>query len=279
MKNAPHVRRAPATDQVSVLDEQAVRSADRRDQETQEAKQVPQVRTERMRVSFSPGFRSLSARSNYSLRDYDTAFHDIELGARVWAGESWGFFGAMGISLGATLPSATASHSRVLTRFEDLSFGVLRRIGALEQNKTKTNMFLKYIETHNGVSVSDHSRPRLSSAGISIGFVYESEPIDGSWWVTTTEFSPKIDHTERPNGTSNTRSGEGVESVKIGVALERYFKTRDLDAIRFSVDMGVERNSFRGQTPSPDPVTGVSPINVQVTTTSLGIRFGYSWGR
>jgi hypothetical protein len=236
------------------------------------------VRLNKVEIQISPGLTNLDSKSNYSYRNYQSSFTEIDLKSNVWLTPLIGLTGGIRFAMGAAVRGDSATGSMDHVKSEKMEIGVkFRRYFGLSRKSSSMEFELVYIDDAFNVSTDSVSRVRTRSSGLGAG-VHATLPSSAEHaWVLGGSLAPRLKHQES-NASLDVRSGSPLESVRIGLDAGGEWRFSRGSQFLYGIRATSEKNIFDGPASLPDPDTGQTPSNVTVTNTHVNFSFGYRWG-
>lgn len=237
------------------------------------------IRNNQIEADLLPSLVHLDARSNYSYRRYTTQYVSLGLKATAWFTPRIGLIGAFATSLAADVDSGNANKDKVNAKFENMDMGFsFRSFEGLSRRADSTEFMLKLMNSKTTIPSDEVDRASLASSGLGLGVRTRFVGSGQHKWVLGGMLFPRISHSETATSAAG-RSGQKGESVKVEFELGGEFESSRRSQLIWNLGYGFERNTFTGQAINSDPMTGVKPTNVGVSTTTLSFGLGYRWGR
>ncbi|MBX2987990.1 MAG: hypothetical protein KF802_08830 [Bdellovibrionaceae bacterium] len=236
------------------------------------------VRNNKVEIQVSGGYSYLDSKSNYSYREYHSAYSNVDLRSNVWFAPRIGVTGSIRFSLGASVAGDAATHSMDPFRDEIMEMGIkLRRYFGLSRVSPSFEFSLLYMDRSFNVATDSTSHARLRTSGVGIGAKVVLPSSADHAWVLGGKIAPRLKHQEM-KAAVDLKSGEQGENVLVGVEAGGEWRFGRGSQFVYGLELNSERNLFTGAASPVDPTNGQTPSNVTVTSTLLNFSLGYRWG-
>lgn len=236
------------------------------------------IRNNHVEIEFAPGVTVNTSKSNYSYREYSGTFPTVNLKSNIWFTPMIGVSGKYTFSIGGDITGDRSTNSKVSARYENLNVAIsLRKFFGLSRKSNSLESQLLYNESKLNVPFDSTSRGRIKTSGFGIGLLARL-PVSASYaWTLGGNFFPKMQHNETETALV-LHSGTSTEALKIGFDFGGEFKFDRGNQLIWQMGYSYEKNLFSGAASLSDPLTGQTPSNVNVNSTSVFLNLGYRWG-
>lgn len=235
-------------------------------------------RLNKLEIAFAPTLVNNESSSNYSYRNYSSVFTGVGLGANVWVTPSLGLGGNFTFSLGADTSGDPVTQTRTPIRYELLDTALkYRKFFGMTPTSKSLEFDLMYTDDSMIVPTDDLYRAGLKTSGLGLKMTVRIPSSADVAWLFGGSFFPKLQHEELATGVA-VSSGSNTDNNRIGVQLGTEMKLARDSQVFAEVSATYERNVFSGPASLPDPATGTTPTNVNVSDTFYMFSFGYRWG-
>ena len=239
---------------------------------------IDQRRLNLVELNLSSGYLYTNAESSYFYRRYTSSAPVVGAEADVWLTPNFGLnVSYLGTLSGHVSDSFDGSRSIPATQ-QWFTAGVRTRKFFGGDALSPTMVFgLDYYEYQFRVPSDSALREKLASIGVRVSLEADVPVTATRSWTLGFMVTPKLQHKETATGVEY-QSGGNVEANGVGVSLGARVQFERRDAIFVKLSYIIEKDLFSGDASIPDPLTGVTPSGVAVTTTQSLLQFGYSWG-
>lgn len=236
------------------------------------------IRRNRVELELAPLFIYNDSKSDYYYRNYNTATPGGRIGLNVWFTPFFGVATSYEKTFLGSTKKDVSGASQIPFMDQWLQIGLrFRRYTSFSILSPSLTLGVDYCEYQKKVPVDDLRHAKLSTAGLLLSAQSQIPTSENFSWVVGLEYMPIANHQELPTG-SVIKSGEKVETFRMGISVGPEFKLNRANRLHFKIREVYERNSFTGSANTADPHTGEMPENINVTNNFLFFEVGYIWG-
>jgi hypothetical protein len=229
-------------------------------------------------INVAPAYSLQDSKSRFTYRNYQFSAPGVMLTADTWLAPSLGFHASFFSTLSGSLTDAPDGSSSVWATQQNFAIGARWRHPTSDSTLAPTLTFGGDWESDQ-MKVPAHSllRQHLRTDGVVISGGVEVPSSAHYAWTTELSIMPLADQTER-SGTINISSGTHSDSSIFGLAVGGRYAFDHTNSIYWKLTGRYQKDIYDGRATPSDPLTGQTLSGVTVTTKSLLLELGFSFG-
>ncbi len=236
------------------------------------------IRRNRVELEIAPLFIYNDSKSDYYYRNYNAATPGGRIGVNVWFTPFFGVSTSYEKTFLGTMRKDINGSSQTPFMDQWLQIGLrFRRYTSYSSLSPSLTFGVDYHEYQKKVPLDDLRHTKLATTGLLLSVQSQMPSSESLSWVMGLEYMPIANH-EEVSTAGNIKSGQKVETFKMGISFGPEIKLNRTNRLFFKIREVYEKNSFTGTANTTDPHTGETPENVSVTNNFLFFEVGYIWG-
>lgn len=231
-----------------------------------------------MNITIAPSYLYLDSSSPYWYRNYHSSGPGLALSTDIWLTPFVGITGRYMTSLAAEIDNDPATERTALVDHRSTDAGLLfRKYSSLSKKSPWFTFGIKFTEYQMIVPKADTNRTRIKSKGAALELETHLPTSNTSSWYFGTQISPKLKISEEATSI-NIKSGDSPTSYAVHFMFGQEFSFDRHSSMFWQISHRVEKTIYDGAANTADPITGIAPSGVHVTSGMSLFEIGYTWG-
>ncbi|OFZ19461.1 MAG: hypothetical protein A2Z20_05410 [Bdellovibrionales bacterium RBG_16_40_8] len=229
-------------------------------------------------ISVAPNYLYVNSSSHYWFRNYHSAGPGISIGADVWLSPTVGINIGYLTSLVADVKAEPTASRAILTDHRYSTVGLqFRKYTSTSRRSLNFVWGVKFSDYEMSLPAEEKYRTRLHTTGLGLSIKATLPSTISEAWTAESELLPKLKVQEEKTAAS-LKSGADVTSYGVKLSLGREYILDRRNQVFWRISHRVDKSVYEGTANQNDPITGIAPKGVSVTTGSTLLEFGYAWG-